>query len=237
MARRRSEKRSALLRQRGVRSTYTPDEVRAVMEPWLAMGLTREAIRRAAGVQSDKVMSGGPVLRSTYEALRAVTEDRLIETTWVWSDLTQTRLRSLMAGGHRIAESPAVRHPLWRDRKRIYVRFARDVRDYYAEVAPTPGTNKQTASRARGNGYVPPEEWDDPGTLAWPLGSSCELAIIDEVVIERLLAGVHTPTSTRLEREEAMRRHIAEGGTEWELAKLHAWPHHRYLPPELKEVG
>lgn len=50
---------------------------------------------------------------------------------------------------------------------------------------------------------------------------------IDPIVVERLLAG-QTVTSTRAEKNEAMRRWLADGRSERSLCEIHGWKDNRY---------
>lgn len=110
------------------------------------------------------------------------------------------------------------------------------VYDDLAMHAPVGPYATRAARRAQRLGFHPPEAWDDiDDSDEEP--TTDHTGLVDEVIVGRLLAGILTPEATRPEREEAMRRHLADGGTDWTLAKKHGWPQHRYIPPELKEAG
>ncbi len=49
------------------------------------------------------------------------------------------------------------------------------------------------------------------------------------MIVDRLLAGEHLK-SNRAEKEEAMRRWLANGGSEAELCRIHGWKTDRYTP-------
>ena len=83
----------------------------------------------------------------------------------------------------------------WRTHTYIYVGVARMVREFYKIHEQATGSNVRTAYRARAAGHQPPAAWDDPGTLAWPLGwtepiiaATPEGVAVDDVVVARVLA-------------------------------------------------
>lgn len=86
--------------------------------------------------------------------------------------------------------------------------------------------SRRTRSLAQGRGWPSPLAWndrdlDDPN--ARPHGHvPTDRTAIDEVVVQRLLNQQRTP-STPAEKDEAMRRWVANGGSRRQLALIHGW--------------
>jgi hypothetical protein len=164
-----------------------------------------------------------------------VTEDDFAATSKVHGDLTRHRVNSLMAAGHRLVDMPLNSTGQWRKRAHVSVETARLVRDYYGSHEHLMGPNRHTMARARNAGHKPPFAWDDPGTLAWPLGSRQQRAgvmyevpvDVDPVVVMRLLEGQRVKANTA-EREAALARWVRDGGSESELCRWHGWRPGRY---------
>lgn len=110
----------------------------------------------------------------------------------------------------------------------------------YRELAMTPpptdtprqrGGVQKTKNHAQRKGYAPPLAWDDiddqrerpKRVVHAPRGGR----ILDPIAVERLLAG-DTVRSTSEERAEAMRRWIANGGSERSFCAMHGWKEGRY---------
>lgn len=247
-ARYHARKRILAAKVRGERLLYDAGEVRAVVQPWLDMGISPSAISIAAGFKSQRggtlsqlLRHGGTVRRATYRAYLGVTEDAISPDAKVYADLTRYRVRSLMAIGHPLADMPINTTGQWRKRAHVNVATARAVRDYYAAHEFKIGPSANTMSRARNAGYPPPLAWDDPGTLAWPGGIRVEAhgvrgrepkrTYVDPIVVAELLAG-RTVDSTRQEKEAAMARWLAWGRSERSLCEMHGWHSGRYVPRE-----
>jgi hypothetical protein len=237
-ARRRAQKLRLLHRLTTGQGCLVPhDTFRAVVDPWLRLGLSPYAIETATGVGSriaDILRDRSDVLRTTFDAVVRLTEDDLPGSAKVFTDLTRTRIESLMAAGHRLSEMPINSRGQWRSREHVAVETARAIRDYYAAHEFHIGPDRHTAARARNRGARPPLAWDDPGTLAWPKGrperaqggsTRPRKTDVDLVVVERVLAGDRLPT-TKAERYEVIRRWP---GTDSELERRTGWNVARYL--------
>lgn len=101
------------------------------------------------------------------------------------------------------------------------------------EMTPTRARTKARATRL---GYAPPLAWDDIDRDDAPtLGGDDDQ--IDDVVVDRLVAGIRLP-STRAEKVEAMRRWVALGRSQASLCAVHGWQQGRYIErPESGEVA
>jgi hypothetical protein len=215
-ARRRAQKLRLLHRLTTGQGCRVPhDTFRAVVDPWLRLGLSPYAIETATGVGSriaDILRDRSDVLRTTYDAVARMTEDDLPDSAKVFTDLTRTRIESLMAAGHRLSEMPINSRGQWRSREHIAVETARAIRDYYAAHEFHIGPDRHTAARARNRGARPPLAWDDPGTLAWPNGRPERAGVgsnrthkddVDPIAVERAMAGDRVKL-TRAERFEVV---------------------------------
>ncbi|GAA1138609.1 hypothetical protein [Nocardioides aquiterrae] len=239
LGRAREDKNLRYDRHRGVQLLYSAAETYAVLEPWLALGLTYGGIGSAAGIGGthgsrigEQIRAGRPVRRATYLALATLTEADLDSRLKVYSGLTQARVFSLMAAGHPLSEMPIASTGKWRYSDMVTVGVARRVRDFYADHQTIPGRSAFTRSRARLAGHQPPAAWDDPGTLAWPLGWTSDLTTVDEVdevAVQRILSGEWRGPANRAERVEVIRRWTARGGSLNELARRTGWKTDRYF--------
>lgn len=110
------------------------------------------------------------------------------------------------------------------------------VNDLYDELSMTPGPSQRTRAIALDAGWAPPLAWegldiDDPATIP-DLGNHDDVDTdIDQVVIERILAGDPTPARTATPTE----RHLVvtawpnrTGRTYKDLARLTGWEPSRY---------
>lgn len=237
----RYQKRSRLrLLEEGSQIISSAPTMRRV-QWWADRGVGLNALCIAAGLGygtlAEHVAGERDVcLRSTERAIHAVTWDTLPATTLVYSGMTQRRLYSLMASGHTLEWiSERVTTGLstggrWRKQERMYLSLARSVA-IVARDAPAVGPSKMSASKLRKAGHLPLIEWDDPGTPAEPRDWQPETPdadAVDEIVVDRLLAGVRMP-STHAEKVEAMRRWLATGRSEKSLCEMHGWRAARYV--------
>lgn len=100
----------------------------------------------------------------------------------------------------------------------------------------TSATASRTAAAARSHGYAPPLAWDE-GTLddptARPYGYAGRQARaasdVDEVVIDRFLAGEYRVPTTRAERIEIARRWHGAGRSLADLERVTGWNVARYF--------
>lgn len=242
VARTRAAKRRALRLLAGEKFYREENELAELMAPWDTEGVGRSVIAAAAGL-SHKHVFAGPVLASTYDALAGVTEDDLPAGTWIYADLTRRRVFSLLAAGHPLSAMPVLTTGRWRYSLHCSVDLARQVRATFRRLEMEIGTSKHTASRARNAGHLPPLAWDDPDTLAWPLGWTEPLdvdsidiqegyirnaekgdTLIDQNVVERVLSGRLVPDASPAERLEVARRWP---GSLAELERMTGWNVHR----------
>jgi len=237
-ARRKQRKARELHQHRGGAIWATPAQLEEAARPWRLLGLTEFAIHEAAGLSGHHPIKNRRARISTLVALTNVTEDDFDGGAFVDADLTRFRIQSLMAAGHRLADMPIANTGRWRTSPRVTVDQARAIRDYFAAHEFTVGTSTHTASRAKNAGALLPLAWDDPGTLAWPTGRRPRISTspgrgrnrddVDEIVVERLLAGDRIRTSTPAEKAEALRRWVAAGRSMKSLAEVHHWKAERY---------
>lgn len=235
-ARLRSRKKWSLEKLAGAQAFYSRADLDAVLEPWLAMGISPCAVSVAAGMGNQRgsgwIQDTGPVRRHTYAAVAAVTEDDIPRSAKLWADLTRQRVWSLMAAGHALNSLPINPSGYWRTRARVTVGQAEVIRAFYDVHQHETGTSAFTRSRARAAGYILPAAWDDPGTLAWPLGWTQPLTEpveqVDDVAVQRVLNGDTTVPTTRADRVEVVRRWRADGRPLRQLEQAMGWSAHRY---------
>lgn len=237
-ARRRAAKERQLRNYRGETAWATVEEVDEAARKWRLMGLSDAAIQNAAGMASHHPIKHRRHRRSTLLAIANLTEGAFHGKAYVYADLTRYRIQSLMAAGHRLKDMPVSTTGRWRERPLITVDQARTIRDYFAAHEFELGPDAHTAARARNAGALPPLAWDDPGTLAWPDGKRPRITMrrdrgrphteLDEIIVERLIAGDRIEGATAAEKNEAMRRWLAMGRSEKSLCDLHGWRDGRY---------
>lgn len=246
VARRRYQKAHRLALLNGDEFLVPADTVHDILRPWLQMGISRTAVTHAASVMTRRPIEDVRHVRaSTYRALAAVTEDDFDDSCLVFADLTRRRIYSLMAAGHQLIDMPINPRGKWRDRERITIGFARKIRSHYLANECKEGPSAFTAARAKNNGHVVPAAWDDPGTLAWPIGYDINTNMdyearnlmskdVDPVVVERILSGDTSLRSTVAEKREVVR---LWRGSHNELERLTGWNVHRYLDRSGGDAG
>lgn len=154
------------------------EPIRQLAKYWADRGLSMASLAAAAGVNADSVKRVVTnrivqVRLTTFRKIMSVTEDDLPDTSLVYAELTRVRVWSMMADGQKLKViAPAVGLPMqgnWRENPRLRVGVARAVRDLYRR---SPGFGPMTGEvvRARNHGALPSMAWDDPGTLAEPVG-------------------------------------------------------------------
>lgn len=109
------------------------------------------------------------------------------------------------------------------------------IANLYDELQMKLGPSSKTAAAARTRRLAPPLAWnniDDPNEtpVRNPHENARGLDVIDRAVVSRLLAGERVPTSTKAEKEEAMRRWLEQGRPARQLARMHGWNDGRYNP-------
>ena len=98
----------------------------------------------------------------------------------------------------------------------------------YERLSPVDGGSVKSRTRAKRAGFAPPLAWDDiddPAETPTLGGIDDQL---DPVVVMRLLEGRRIK-ATNAEREEAIRRWVADGGSKTELCNIHGWAPGRYM--------
>lgn len=204
-----ANKERNLYRSRNGTCMVPHNAVQQVVEPWLQMGFTMNAIATAAGIGGNgsfnkTYRAGADVYRDTYTKLSTITENAFPDGALVYADLTRQRIFSLLAAGHSLTDMPIDPTGYWRTRQRTNAKTARAIRDHYRQRQHTTGPNRQKAAQARNAGHQPPAAWDDPDTLAWPDGQptivELEPHVIDQAAIIRALNGDRTIRLSTLER-------------------------------------
>jgi hypothetical protein len=152
---------------------------------------------------------------------------------------TIRRLQALAClgyGGKQIGEQVA-KNLEWSRKlirsQQITTTNAQLVADLYDRLSMTPATHPLAGRIRRDSaekGWAPPLAWDDDSIddpSARPYGGRDRRDGVDEVVVERLLAGDHV-RATKAEKDEAMRRWVAMGNSRASLARMHGWKDGRY---------
>lgn len=117
---------------------------------------------------------------------------------------------------------------------------AKKVAKAYDRLSMQIGPSERTRARAERAGWPPPlayddDQIDDPGyrptrrSFTSTTNQIKKRKDVDEAVVVRVLGGEFLPTS-RAERFEIMRRWLASGGSERELAGRMGWREGRYAP-------
>lgn len=177
--------------------------------------------------------------RNTYERNRR----KRVEVGHVYSVPavgSQRRIRALMAlgwPGNIIAERAGIKRgqsgiSALLQARTVRVATAARIARAYDDLSMRLGPSPVTRARAQRNGWLPPLAWDD-GRIDDPVHSCVdsvdivECKDVDEVVVLRVLAGEHLPT-TRAEREEILRRWLANGGSQRTICNRMGWKQGRY---------
>lgn len=180
--------------------------------------------------------------RNTYERNRR----KRVEVGHVYSVPavgSQRRIRALMAlgwPGNIIAERAGIKRgqsgiSALLQAHTVRVATAARIARAYDDLSMRLGPSPVTRARAQRNGWLPPLAWDDE-RIDDPVHSPTESVHftnefnrreIDEVVVLRVLAGEHLPT-TRAEREEILRRWLANGGSQRTICNRMGWKQGRY---------
>lgn len=112
----------------------------------------------------------------------------------------------------------------------VHRNTAEQIAVLYERLSMTPVVgwrgDRQRRIAAR-NGWAPPLAWDDIDNDATPNLGGRDLEL-DVVVVERLLALDHVPSS-RAEKVESLRRWLASGRSEKSFCDHHGWKCGRYI--------
>lgn len=116
-------------------------------------------------------------------------------------------------------------------RTKVTARTRERVRDLYEDLCMTPGTSSTVRRLAARQGWAPPLAWeediDDPAA-APDLGTDPDPALVDQTVVDRILAGDVVPANPA-ERAAVVTAWDAAGRSHRSLAQLTGWNVHRYL--------
>lgn len=103
--------------------------------------------------------------------------------------------------------------------------------DIFDQLSMQIGPSQHTAARSKAAGFPPPLAWTDVDNpdekAAGTAGIKKGEVVVDPVTVDRLLHLEHVP-STVAEKEEAMRRWTANGGSARSFARHHGWREGRY---------
>lgn len=105
--------------------------------------------------------------------------------------------------------------------------------DAYDRLSMKLGPSVKTRQRAQAAGWAPPLAWDedeidDPDARPRGQTKGRQRDVLDEAVVERLLACERVPRSTPAEKAEALRRWVARGGSEADFCRLNGLKDGRY---------
>lgn len=208
----------------------------------IVMTTTPAQLSAATGIMEHKlsrIRTAGPDMRVNRRTRAKILAAAGID---FWTPTgVQRRLRALEAIGWSMlavsdemgdTHETTLRNLVRREHPKFVRReFAARVIAAYDRLSNTPRTGRG-ATRARNhaasNGWAPPSAWDDiddPTEQPW---IATDPDHVDDVVVERLMAGKRVP-STRAEKVEAMRRWMAEGRSQRSLCVMHGWQESRYV--------
>lgn len=147
---------------------------------------------------------------------------------------TQRRIRALMAlgwTGRTIADhcgwkSAEAVTEILKDRQFVFLATAAKIASAYDEMSMRVGPSDKNRAEARKKGWAPPLAWDDIDNDPAPNYGGQDQDV-DPVVVMRLLQGDRV-SATKAEREAAIERWVADGGSERELCRWHGWKTGRY---------
>jgi len=211
------------------------------------LGWSIRAIAGASGVSAttiSKAAKGEQVQVRTHRMVLAVSPDQVpitpsADTTEVFVSRVGTtrRLQALLWLGWRHEDMRKVcgrnTAMLLSQSGRWVTRSSHDaVAAMYRELRTRPGPSQATRTRARRMGFVSPLGWDDIDLDPEPLAEvdeETDEVDVDEVVVLRVLAGERLHT-TKPEKEEIMRRWLADGRSERSLITRMGWKDGRYTP-------
>lgn len=189
------------------------DPVRQHVRALMDGGMTRDKVMERAGISNGCISrllygkAGMPpcvkVRSATAKRILAVapTLDDLSERALIDATGTRRRTQALATIGWSISEQARrvgrqhKHHQAVLTDTHVTARIARLVRDLYAELSMTPAPPGQSATRTRrmaaDRGWLSPLDWGDDIDLpeAEPEPLEQDAIVVDEVVVERVLAG------------------------------------------------
>lgn len=208
-----------------------------------ARGARVEDIAEWAGISTSQVcraIHGGPdqkVYARTWLAIARMTprptitdvgiQRRLQALTWMGWSAAQIAER---VGMHAdtVVDARNTRHHLNNENRTAIAALYDDL--CMTEPAPTTRHGRAGVSRCKGharrNGWAPPLAWDDIDHDPAPLGHDNTTDALDDVAIDRRIAGDRVPLTTA-EKAEARRRWVAAGRPLNELERVTGINTHR----------
>jgi DNA-binding NarL/FixJ family response regulator len=230
---RRDIRRKAKLARNG-RANINDQRAAALqrLAEWENAGYSVGFMAQAAGIRKatlDRHIAGkrSQISHATARKIMAANVDAVTVGGFIPSVGTVRRLRALTVMGwsmSAIAERTGIKestlHAL-RDPAHRFTRpmYAKAVADAYEALSMTHGGCRYAATRAVRKGWLPPLAWDDIDDPGENPQRNVLPVDIDEVAVERLMAGDKVP-ATRAERVEAVRRLTSVGRSDREVANL-----------------
>ncbi len=208
--------------------TVPATQALAVLEQLLDAGWTRRRISDRTGLRRDRLarISGHtarPVRTVRYDTWKALVDllpqpAPLAPGTLIDGTGTYRRLHALIANGWpktTLAAELGVGRALQFRTDQVTARTAEKVRILYDRLNTTPGPS--AAARAYGQrlGYLTPGWWDDDtidNPAHNPVEAAAALPVVDEVAVQRAIAGERL-TLTPREKGEVIARMLAAGHT------------------------
>lgn len=207
----RYRKRWAYERSHGLKRLVDATPVRLHIASLIGAGWSYRAIAGASDVSPTTVHRVGRGLQATLQ--RAVAA-RILDVTGLPSRPTKgadepfvpkvgtvRRIQALLYMGHRHEDIDPRSGVILNQQGRWVVRSTHDrIAAAFDRLAMQPGPSERTRRRARALGYLGPLDWDDIDLDAQPVRAAEEEREVDEVAVQRRLAG------ERLELTVAERR-------------------------------
>jgi transcriptional regulator len=228
-----ADRRRALLALRGIPAAVPAEPIRRHIHALNDLGVNDGMIASAAGLPVQTI-------KYIVEAESQTTRIHLAAAIRSVSHLPHPRQKRVLAVGAR-RRVQALRRLGWRESdiaEQIGITAAtlhmcllrsitinrdrwQSIADLYEQISATPGPNTQAAQHATRQGWPAPLDWegldiDDPRVAP----SGVEFADeVDEVLVERILAGTWAGEISRTERRAAYERLEARGATAAEIAE------------------
>lgn len=241
-------KRHQLRKLRGETAYVDATPIRLHLATLLGAGWSLRSIGGTAGVSAttlsqihrDTRLQASP---TTIRKVLAVRPDAIAERTnrpgaepFVPRIGTTRRIRALMAIGYSHSDLTALgidSRNLVNQQGRWVTRSTHDhVAALYKDLSRRPGPTPRAASEAAKRGYPGPAAWDDIDLDAEPdvhEDTDHQADDVDDVAIDRVMAGDRAVHLSKTERHELARRWAASGRPLAEMERLTGLHAHRYL--------
>lgn len=222
--------------------------IRARINALADLGYSMESIAAAYGTGSAAgllLIARGTHQRAErkFEALAAMpityrVHPNIGDDQWVPTGGARRRLQSLMRLGWRHDDVRALvgrsTHVLVGNSapQKIKAIDWRLIDAAWRQLSATPGPSNKSRTRAEHMGYPAPLAWENIDNPRERPHGTVSGDGIDDVVVTRLLAGARVD-STRAEKFEAMRKWLANGGSQRELCRMHGWGENRYVTKDV----